>query len=157
MLALVYQSDGVEEKESQSNKSEAMNIKLDLEVASWRSIWLLMPVGKDQVLNNHILHWGREDSSTLLLPRQHPDTPAPLYLPILPSETLSQKKREADESVFGPQLFGSSLSFGTIPMPLRAIRAMGGRRGLPFWPTVASWVACVHVVNQLHVFTCGLS
>lgn len=34
MLALVYQSDGVEEKESQSNKSEAMNIKLDLEVAS---------------------------------------------------------------------------------------------------------------------------
>lgn len=68
-----------------------------------------MPAGKDQVLNNHILHWGREDSSTLLLPRQHPDTPAPSYLPILPSETLSQKKREADESVFGPQLFGSSL------------------------------------------------
>lgn len=34
MLGLVYQTDEVEERESQANKSEAMNTKLDLEVAS---------------------------------------------------------------------------------------------------------------------------
>lgn len=55
MLGLVYRSGGVGERESQSNKSEAMNINLDLEVASW-IIGLLMPVGKDEVLNSHILH-----------------------------------------------------------------------------------------------------
>lgn len=92
MSGLVYQSDGVEEKESQSHKSEAMNIKLDLEVASWRSIWLLVPVGKNEVSNTHILHWEREDSSTLLFCKQHPDTPAPSYLPMLPSETLFHKR-----------------------------------------------------------------
>ena len=69
-----------------------------------------MPVGKDEVLNIRILHWGREDSSTLSLPKQHPDIPAPSYLPVLPNETLSHKRREADESVFGPQLFGPSLN-----------------------------------------------
>lgn len=101
MLGLVYQSDGVEERESQSNKSEAMNIKLDLEVTSWRSIWLLMPVGKDEVLNILILHW--EDSSTLLLLKQHPNTPAPSYLLVLSRE--SHKRREADDSILGLQVF----------------------------------------------------
>lgn len=108
MLGFVYQSDGVEERESQSNKSEAMNIKLDLEVASWRSIWLLMPVGKDEILNLHILHREREDSSTLLLPSS---TPILLCLPICPcSQVRPCPTREADEFVFGPQLFGPSLN-----------------------------------------------
>lgn len=155
MLGLVYQRDGVEEKESQSNKSEAMNIKLDLEVASWRSIWLLMPVGKNEVLNNGILHWGREDSSTPLLPKQHHDTPVSSYLSVRPCPTKEEKLMSlfsVPSSLAHPYI----MSFGTTSVPLRAIRAAGGRWGLPFQPTVASWVAHVHVVNQLHVLTCGL-
>lgn len=45
-----------------------------------------------------------------MLSRQQPSTPAPSYLPMLPSGILSHKSREADESVFGPQLSGPSVN-----------------------------------------------
>lgn len=120
-------------------------------MGSWWSIWLLMLVWKDRVLNNHSLHRGREDSSYLLAPQAVPQYSCS-FVSVLCSQVRPCPTR-ADESVVDCQLFIlRSCHLGRY-LCHKSHHSYGQQKGfMPFSPWwQAGWHTCV--VNHLHVFT----
>lgn len=119
-------------------------------MASWWSIWLLMLVGKDRVLNSHSLHRGREDSSIFWLSRQYPNTPAPSCLSCVPKwDPVPQEKISWWVCYCSSSL---DLVIWDDICVIRAIIAMGSRKGLSL-SAHGGKLGSTRVVNHLHVLT----